>query len=73
MESTPEFKVIVAMPGDVVVLQPLDHHAVITVYQRDREGFGENDDFAMAIGAVIIRKTDLGDSIRYVFIFKTSF
>lgn len=64
VEETVEFRVIVAMPGDVVICRPLDHHSVITVYMADKPGFSENDNYAMAIGAVIIRKQDLGDATR---------
>ena len=64
VDQTPEIRVVVAMPGDVVIIRPLDYHAVITAY-IDKDGFGPNDNYAMAIGSVFVRKEDIGDAIRY--------
>lgn len=63
VENTPEVRLVVAMPGDVVIIRPLDHHAVLTVY-IDKDGFGENDNFAMAIGSVFVQREDIGDAVR---------
>ena len=65
VEKNEEFRCAVAWPGDVVVIRPLDHHAGITVY-KDKDGFKEDDNFAMAIGRVFIRRKDVGDCIRYL-------
>jgi len=63
VETTPEVRVLIAMPGDVVVIRPLDHHAVLTVYV-EKPGFGPNDRYAMAIGSVFVRREDIGDAVR---------
>lgn len=55
----PNVHVSITMPGDVIVLRPGDHHAVMTVYLK-----GSSERLAMAAGLVFYRRCDMNMALR---------